>query len=186
MDQMRMAIEVARTLGLDYAVTHATGTTEGLVTEREPHRQYLAFKRLAGLCVGSSLTMSIENASNLHDIITCSDMIRSLGNEGLPVAMTFDTGHANISHLDQPPPHLQFGTVADAMEACIDIIDNVHLHNNDGSGDQHQGLLDGSMDLKSCIKRLKRLDYKGSISVEVRPGIKDLGGEIARLLEWCN
>lgn len=185
MEQMRLAIEVAKTLNLDYGVAHATGTTEGLATEREPHRQYRAFKRLLGFCQGASLTLSIENAGNLHDIKSCAEMIRSLKNEGLPVAMTFDTGHANIPRLDQPPPHRQYGTVADAMEACIDIMDNVHLHNNDGTGDQHQGLLDGSMDLKSCIQRLRSLDYRGSISVEVRPGAKDLVGEIARLLDWC-
>ena len=185
MEQMRMAIEVAKTLGLDYAVTHATGTTEGLVTDREPRRQYLAFKRLAGFCGGSSLTMSIENASNLHDIKACADTIRLLKDEGAQAAMTFDTGHANIPRLDQPPPHRQYGSVADAMEACIDIMDNVHLHNNDGTGDQHRGILDGSVDLKSCIQRLKSLDYKGSISVEVGAGTKNLEGQIELLLEWC-
>ena len=185
MEQMRLAIEVAKYLNLDYGVAHATGTTEGLVTAREPHRQFLAFKRLAGFCDGSSLTLSIENASNLHHIKACAEMVRSLKNEGLPVAMTFDTGHANIPHLDQPPPYREYGTVADAMAACIDIMDNVHLHNNDGTVDQHRGLLDGSIDLKSCIQRLRSLNYQGSISVEVRPGVKDLTGEIARLLEWC-
>ena len=185
MEQMRMAIEVAKTLGLDYAVTHATGTTEGLVTDREPRRQYLAFKRLAGFCGGSSLTMSIENASNLHDIKACADTIRLLKDEGAQAAMTFDTGHANIPRLGQPPPHRQYGTVADAMGACIDVMDNVHLHNNYGTGDQHRGLLDGSIDLKSCIQRLKSLDYKGSISVEVGAGTKNLEGQIELLLEWC-
>jgi len=186
MEQMRLAIEVAKTLNLDYAVTHATGTTEGLLTDREPRRQSKAFKRLAGFCEGPSLTMSIENASNLHNIETCANMIRSLRDEGLPVAMTFDTGHANIPRPNLPPPYRQYGTVADAMEACIDIIDNVHLHNNDGSGDQHHGLLDGSIDLKSCIQRLKGLDYKGSISIEIGAEAPDLDGEIERLIEWCN
>ena len=185
MEQMRLAIEVAGRLDLDYGVAHATGTTEGIATAREPHRQFLAFKRLAGFCEGSSLTLSIENASNLHNIKDCTEMVRSLKTEGLPVAMTFDTGHANIPRPDQLPPYREYGTMADAMEACIDIMDNVHLHNNDGSFDQHQGLLDGSIDLKTCIQRLKSLNYQGSISVEIRPGVKDLAEEIARLLEWC-
>jgi sugar phosphate isomerase/epimerase len=185
MEQMRLAIEVAKSLNLDYGVTHATGTTEGLVTAREPHRQFLAFKRLAGFCEGSSLTLSIENAGNLHNIKACTDMVRSLKAEGLPVAMTFDTGHANIPRLDQPPPYSEYGTVADAMEACIDIMNNVHLHNNDGTGDQHRGLLDGSIDLKSCIQRLRSLNYQGSISIEARPEVNDMAIEIAKLIEWC-
>ena len=186
MEQMRLAIEVAKTLNLDYAVAHATGTTEGLLTDREPRRQNIAFKRLAGFCEGSSLIMSIENAGNLHDIEACATMIRSLKNDGFPVAMTFDTGHSNIPRPNLPPPYRQYGTVADAMEACIDIIDNVHLHNNDGSGDQHRGLLDGGIDLKSCIQRLKSLEYMGSVSVEIGAGVKDLDGEIERLIEWCH
>ena len=66
------------------------------------------------------------------------------------------------------------------------IIDNVHLHNNDGSSDQHHGLLDGSVDLKSCVQRLKGLDYKGSISIEIGAEVQDLDGEIERLMGWCD
>jgi hypothetical protein len=39
--------------------------------------------------------------------------------------------------------------VADALGECIDILNNIHLHNNDGTFDQHRGLLDGSVDLKA-------------------------------------
>jgi len=185
MEQMRQAIEVAKRLNLNYAVAHATGTTEGTMTEREPHRQHLAFKRLAGFCEGSGLTLSIENATNLHNIEACANMIRTLKKEGLPVAMTFDTGHANISSWREEPPYLKYGSVADALTACADILNNIHLHNNDGSGDQHRSLLEGTIDLKACITRLRDLDYQGSVSIEVRPGQKGLAGDIALLLEWC-
>ena len=181
MEQMRLAIEVAKRLGLDYAVAHATGTTEGIMTAREPRRQFLAFTRLAGLCKDSG----IENAQNLHDIGACADMIRSLrNNEGLPVAMTFDTGHANIPKNSGEAPYKRFGTVADALGECKDIINNIHLHNNDGTSDQHRGIMDGSADLKACIRRLQDLNYQGSISLEVRPQTQDLAGEISTLMEW--
>jgi len=186
MEQMRTAVEIALRLKLDYAVIHATGTTEGLASDREPRRQFLAFSRLAGLCQGSGLTLSIENASNLHNIKSCLDMITSLKNEGLPVAMTFDTGHANFPKLsEENPPYAQFGTMADALETCIEHLDNIHLHNNHGSYDQHLGLLNGSIDLKSCVERLRRLNYQGSISIEVGPQVEDLAQEIATLKEWC-
>jgi sugar phosphate isomerase/epimerase len=185
MEQMRLAIEVAKRLNLDYAVAHATGTTEGIMTAREPHRQYLAFTRLAGLCKGSGMTLSIENAQNLHEIKECTTMIRRLKNEeGLPVAMTFDTGHANLPKGGPDAPFKPYGTVADALGECIDILNNIHLHNNDGTFDQHRGLMDGSVDLKACIQRLRDLDYQGSISLEVRPQTQDLAGEISTLMEW--
>jgi sugar phosphate isomerase/epimerase len=185
MEQMRLAIEVAKRLKLDYAVAHATGTTEGIMTAREPHRQFLAFTRLAGLCKGSGMTLSIENAMNLHDIEKCAAFIRRLKNdEGLPVAMTFDTGHANLAKLDPEPPYKRYGTVAGAMEYCIDILNNIHLHNNDGTFDQHQGLGNGSVDLKACIEHLRALNYQGSISLEVHPRTQDIAEEMATLMEW--
>jgi sugar phosphate isomerase/epimerase len=185
MEQMRLAIEVAKRLNLDYAVIHATGTTEGIMTAREPHRQYQAFSRMLKWCKGTRTTLSIENAQNLHQIGDCTAMIRRLKNEdGLPVAMTFDTGHANISKGVQEIPYKEFGTMADALGSCGDVLNNIHLHNNDGSSDQHRGLLDGSADLKSCIRRLRDLDYRGTISIEVRPQAGELAGEIATLMEW--
>jgi len=186
MDQMQMAVEIAKRLKLDYAVVHATGSTEGLATDREPHRNFLAFSRLARLCEGSGLTLSIENAANLHDITQCLKMINSLKTEGLPVAMTFDTGHANFAKASQKEaPYKEFGTMADALEVCSEHLDNIHLHNNYGAYDQHLGLLDGIIDLESCIKRLRDLNYQGSISIEVNPGVEDLSKEITTLKEWA-
>lgn len=184
MEQMSQAIEIAKRLKLDYAVIHATGTTEGLMTAREPRRQHLAFTQLAALCQGSATTLSIENAHNLHEIKDCAEMIRTLRNQGLPVAMTFDTGHANIPHAGREAPYKHYGSVPDALAACIDVLGNIHLHNNDGSFDQHKGLLDGSMDLEACIRRLQDLDYQGSISIEARPQTQDVAEDISTLLEW--
>ncbi len=185
MEQMRLAIEVAKRLNLDYAVIHATGTTEGIMTAREPHRQYQAFSRMLKWCKGTRTTLSIENAQNLHQVDDCAAMIRRLKNEdGLPAAMTFDTGHANISKDGKAIPYQKFGTMADALGSCVDVLNNIHLHNNDGTSDQHRGLLDGSADLKSCIRRLRDLDYRGTISIEVRPQAGELSGEIATLMEW--
>jgi sugar phosphate isomerase/epimerase len=185
MEQMSQAIEIAKRLKLNYAVIHATGTTEGIMTAREPHRQYQAFTRMAGWCRGSGMTLSIENAMNLHEIEDCAAMIRRLKKEDdLPVGMTFDTGHANISKGGKPVPYKKFGSIADALESCSDVLNNIHLHNNDGTSDQHQGLLDGSADLKSCIHRLRNLAYQGTISIEVHPQTHDLSREILTLMEW--
>jgi sugar phosphate isomerase/epimerase len=185
MEQMRQAIEIAKRLMLDYAVIHATGTTEGLMAAREPHRQHQAFTRMGGWCRGSGMTLSIENAMNLHEIEDCAAMIRRLKNEDdLPVAMTFDTGHANFSKGGKEIPFKRYGSMADALESCLDILNNIHLHNNDGTTDQHRGLLDGSADLKSCIRRLRDLNYQGTVSIEVHPQTPDLALEVSTLMEW--
>jgi sugar phosphate isomerase/epimerase len=130
------------------------------------------------------MSLSIENAAGFHDIKICTASIRSLRDEGLPVSMTFDTGHANLPSNGDDVAYLPYGSVADAIEYCIDLIDNIHLHNNYGEKDQHMGLLDGSIDLKSCIERLRDLNYQGSISLEFGPQVGDIGAEIQTLKEW--
>ena len=186
MEQLQSAIDIAKRLELDYVVAHATGTTEGLATESEPRRQFLAFTRMAGFCEGSGLSLSVENAGNLHNIEQCGEMIRSLRADGLPVTMTFDTGHWNINYAGQTNKgNARPGTIADAIESNIDIIDNIHLHNNDGTSDQHLGLENGTIDLASCIDRLKRLKYAGSLTIETGDNVDDLSAEVALLKKWC-
>ena len=185
MAQMQLAIEVAGRLNLDYVVAHATGSTEGMMTTREHHRHFQAFKRMASWCQEAGTTLTIENASNLHEIDACIKMVHMLRDEGFPVGMTFDTGHANISRLGKEPPYKKYGNVVDALMACNDILQNVHLHNNDGTGDQHQGLRNGTIDLETCISRLKEADYKGSLSMETRSNEQELADDCAALVEWC-
>ena len=185
MAQMQSAIDVAGRLNLDYVVAHATGSTEGIMFDREHHRHFQAFKHMARWCQDAGTTLTIENAGNLHEIDACVKMIHMLRDEGFPVAMTFDTGHANISRLGQEPPYKQYGDVADALMACEDVLHNIHLHNNDGSADQHQGLLKGSIDLKACVSCLPELGYKGSVSLETRPGEGGLANDCTKLMEWC-
>lgn len=184
MEQLRMSIEIAKRLELDYVVVHARGSTEGIALDREPRRHLKALGRLASYCNGSGVVLSIENAEALHDIESCSNLIRSLKGDGLPVAMTFDTGHANIPHYTQDIPYRRYGTMADAIESCFDIINNIHLHNNHGNYDEHLGMLDGNIDLRSCIQRLRDMDYQGSISIELGYWIENLRREIATLKEW--
>jgi sugar phosphate isomerase/epimerase len=186
MKQMKMAIDIAKQLDLDYAVVHATGSTEGLATASEPRRMFLALSRYIGYCAGSNVTISLENAQNLRDIESCVEMMQSLQDQGLPIAMTFDTGHANFPLPNQQNPAFHsYGSVAGAIERCGDFINNIHLHNNDGASDQHRSISDGSIDLKTCIHTLRNMDFQGSISLEVGPNVDDLSREIETLQNWC-
>ena len=186
MKQMQMAMDIAKRLDLDYAVAHATGSTEGLATAREPRRMFLALSRYINYCKGSNVTISLENAQNLRDIGPCVEMMQSLKDLGLPIAMTFDTGHANFPLPNQQHPAFHsYGSVAGAIERCADFINNIHVHNNDGTSDQHRGILDGSIDLKACIHSLREMDFQGAVSLEVGSNVDDLSREIETLKNWC-
>lgn len=77
------------------------------------------------------------------------------------VGICFDTGHANYQGLDIP----------NTIKECNRLLCAVHIHDNDGSGDQHLAPLRGSINWKSVIDSLKSIGYDGMLSLEV-PGEK--------------
>ena len=185
MEQVRMATEIAIELGVDYTVAHASGSTEGWATDREFKRFYHAFKRLASLCQDKDVIFTIENIAGLHDMDSCAAMIRLLKEEDLPVAMTIDTGHTNMPLPDNSIPYRKYGTLSNAVKNFFDLLENVHLHNNYGTPEtQHSGLLEGDLKLRTLIEELRNLDYRGSLTLEVLPRVKDLRNEIETMKRW--
>jgi sugar phosphate isomerase/epimerase len=53
-------------------------------------------------------------------------------------------------------------------------IGHVQLTDNDGVHDQHLALGEGTLDVASCFRQLKRLDYTGSIAIELSDRAKQL------------
>lgn len=74
-------------------------------------------------------------------------VIDEVGSEAVQCA--FDTGHANIG-----------GSPLEYASALGDKIAHVHIHDNDGSGDQHLPLGKGNIDFGSLIKLLAEIDKK--------------------------
>ena len=60
----------------------------------------------------------------------------------------------------------------------------LHVHNNDGKGDQHNGLEDGNADFAGIAKELKALGWDGIVILEGSPAIHKITGDDAdRFLE---
>ncbi|WP_040213946.1 sugar phosphate isomerase/epimerase family protein [Clostridium polynesiense] len=70
----------------------------------------------------------------------------------------FDIGHANAASKN---------TIKHWIEGLEDKIDYVHLHNNDGSFDYHNSLLEGSIDMSVTLELLKAKATKASWCLEV-------------------
>lgn len=68
----------------------------------------------------------------------------------------YDSGHENC-----------FSKNADLLDKFGDKLIALHLHDNDGSYDQHRIPGEGTVDFKGIACKLKQLNYKGSISLEV-------------------
>lgn len=132
-----------------------------------------SFKRIAKFAEDRSVKLAIENIFDFKpeklkgvrflkypaSYGSTIDEIRRICEATDPdvVGICFDTGHANYQGLD----------VAKAVIECGGLLRAVHIHDNDGSGDQHLSPLRGSIDWKSVIDGFKSIGYNGLLSLEV-------------------
>lgn len=99
--------------------------------------------------------MAVENMPSMPFMLghTAEEMVTLLEGTNLPIC--FDIGHANT---------------VDQVDAIIDTLGdrivNVHIHDNDGTADQHRTIGDGNVDFESCLAKLRR--YTGNYIIECR------------------
>ncbi len=67
------------------------------------------------------------------------------------IGITYDSGHGNIGE----------GKGLDHMEPLKNRLQALHLHDNDGSGDQHQPPFFGTVDWERVVKLIAESSYKG-------------------------
>ena len=73
------------------------------------------------------------------------------------IKLTYDAGHANIVGRESQ---------SEFIRKIQNSIVNVHLHDNDGSDDEHLALGKGTLPLKDIIVSLKRTGYNGALIIE--------------------
>jgi len=81
------------------------------------------------------------------------------------VGLCYDSGHGNVS-----------GDGLDEAEALRDRLISIHLHDNDGTGDQHNLLFTGTVDWERLARILATSAYRKCVSLEVtlrNSGIED-------------
>ena len=83
-------------------------------------------------------------------------------------AMCFDTGHA-----------LMCGDVSAAIEACGPQLAYIHFSDNDGQADGHEMPTHGSLDTDAVAASLARVNYSGTLMLEVFRPVETLDEMIA-------
>ena len=145
-------------IGVKAAVLHPGGEEmkkQGASPERILDANVAALRAITGAC-GSGMTICLENCG--QDVPELKSLIRAAGGEGLAICL--DTGHHNLIKGDQGKFIREAGPLLAAL----------HLHDNDGSGDQH--LLPygaGKIDWKDVFAALKEVGYRGLYNWEI-PG----------------
>lgn len=110
------------------------------------------------------------------DSVQLGQMVRAI--DSPHVRMCFDVGHAYIG-----------GSVLTQLAGCIDVIEYVHIHDNDGQEDSHLMPGDGHIDWKSVGDAIGRHGLEAPIMLEVFYGENQLrellsGGLSDRLAGW--
>ena len=113
-----------------------------------------SLKSISAAAAESSVTIALENMPKGINATctTAAELIEVL--EGTELGVCFDMGHANTAEQ------------VDALLEHVDMFRNVHLHNNDGSWDQHDRVDQGSADLPRIMTSMDRGGYAGNLIIE--------------------
>ena len=143
-------IELAARLGADVVIMHlAPNTTDEVGGEAYWERMWRSFDALEPFARARGVRIAIENGD--FDAIG-----RVLGRYPPDtVGLCYDSGHGNCS-----------GDGLDRLERVLDRLIAIHLHDNDGEGDQHKLLFSGTLDWPRLAALLARSPYAKPISME--------------------
>jgi sugar phosphate isomerase/epimerase len=117
------------------------------------------------------LNLALENLPNKYWFLmsTPAEFMRLYKEINLPIGITLDLGHANLEAQIQP-----------FINQLADKIVHIHASNNDGTDDQHNGVMDGNIDYQQFAKSLKKIGYDKTVVVE---SMRKVPESIAKLKE---
>lgn len=81
------------------------------------------------------------------------------------IGVTLDIGHAYISKRMAKDPDPERSILDDVRRMGIEHLFHVHLHNNDGTRDDHD-FVQGSIDMARILRGLSELGYTGKVVIE--------------------
>lgn len=167
MDKMKKAVRAAKLLGAKCTVIHPIMPFGIFDIEKQKTKETwdinLTFMReLASYAVHHGVTVCLENMPFPTFSLSKPDKIRDMIGEvdSERFKMCLDIGHVNVF------PDL---SVADELKKHRDVIRAVHIHDNDGKGDNHALPYFGTIDWKTFGKTFRALDLPCPFSYETAP-----------------
>jgi len=132
-----------------------------------------SIQELFGLAEEYGVNMALENLPAKYGFLmsTPAEFQRFYKETNLPIGITLDLGHANLEGQIQP-----------FFDQLADKIVHIHASNNDGSDDQHNGVLDGNIDYEKFAQNLKRIGYDKIVVVESIRGVPESIARLKQLL----
>ncbi len=159
---VRSRIDMAAALGADAIVMHVPDFTEPRDADRRWAQLLRSLDALQPYARERRVRMAIENGSD-NSMATIERLYELYEHDYL--GMCYDCGHGNLT-----------GHGLDQLERLKDRLYVVHLHDNDGTGDQHNLPFTGTVDWPRLAGLLANSSYGKPISMESnmhRSGIGD-------------
>jgi len=162
-------LEMTAELGADVAVLHMPGMYDQLDHVPDMWDQiWRSFDELLLVIRATGVRIAIENGPIRH----IANILSRYGPEEF--GMCYDCGHGNFGHTNTEGGMDEFEPLADRLLA-------VHLHDNDGTGDQHLLPFEGTVDWDRLTGILARSSYTKPVSLESGVSPADLAAERAWL-----
>ncbi|MBC8443308.1 sugar phosphate isomerase/epimerase [PVC group bacterium] len=161
------SIEVCARLGASQLVMHLLDRVgdEEAPAERQLTLALETLSILIPTALSAQVTLAIENMSGSLDCARLVEIIDGLGGQGLAICL--DVGHA----------HAGGKSPAEEARTAGGLLSTLHVHDNDGEGDQHLPPGFGTVDFPALAQALGEVRYDGPFMLEVmkaHPSLSDL------------
>lgn len=187
-NQLKVGIEKASELNMNYTVMHARGFAYGLTYEQQIEEWKKVINELTEYAKDKSILLTIENADFLSNLKELVSAVREINSKWLKI--TLDVGHAHVRSV--PPlssyplkalvlrgldvffpffikknmPYEEYGTVENFIKSEYNLIANVHIHDYNGRRD-HITIGDGKIDFSFLAELKNNFKFRGPYIFEV-------------------
>ena len=164
---VRNRMDMAARLGTDVIILHLPPASEGEGRDDAYWTRLLrSLDELRPCASGRGVRIAIENG----DFDAIEKVLSSSGPEY--VGLCYDSGHGNVR-----------GDGLDRLDGLKDRLISIHLHDNDGSGDQHRLPFSGTVDWPRLARIIAESSYEKCVSMEVSMRNSGFADEDAFLAE---
>jgi len=156
---VKRTLDACQLLNVPYAVIHSGGAKENLADiETFKKVKNIYFESIQTICDyprKSKVKLVIENGgSKLNTVEAIMETINLVNKDKMKICI--DTGHAN--GVGKNP--------ADMIEKAGNLLSHLHIHDNNGTRDEHLIPGEGTINWEKVLKTLARISYQGIFMIE--------------------
>ncbi len=166
--------KIPKDLGFDIAERGSWG--DAVEAERRPMLMQ-SMEEMAGIGEELEVLFAVENVPGKLwygcDSVQLGEMIRRVDSPF--VRMCFDVGHAHVE-ADR------YGSCAEQLARCLDVVSYFHVHDNDGKRDSHEAPGDGTVDWNELSRVMKDANGDAIVMLEMFRGVEEMGEVLGRTI----